>query len=110
LRGEAAAALALGRLDHSRVEAAGAYELAGSLEAAGIADFGEQVADEDRADTEDGLQRLAARVGAGEAAQLALEQLELLLECRDHGGDHVDLAAHVRIELERGDPAAPPRA
>jgi len=38
------------------------------LEAARVADLGEQVAGEDRADAEDRLQRLAATVGASEGA------------------------------------------
>ena len=103
--GEPAAPLALGRFDHARVKAAGTHQLPRPLEAARIADLGEQMAGEDRADTEDRLQRPAVLIGAGEATQFALDQFDLLLQCRDHGEDHVDLPAHVRVELERGDPA-----
>src|SRR6266511_1239345 len=65
--GEAAAALALGRLDHGRVKAAGAHQLPWSLEAADVADLGEKVAGEDRPDSEERLQRPAALVAAGVA-------------------------------------------
>src|SRR5439155_18046396 len=48
-------------------------ELAGTTEAARIADLGEQVTGEDRADTPDRLQRAQTAVVAGELAQLAVE-------------------------------------
>src|SRR3954465_2541920 len=47
LLGEPTAAPALGRLDHARVEAAGADELPRPLEAARLTDLGQQVAGED---------------------------------------------------------------
>jgi hypothetical protein len=65
LLGETTAALALGRFDHARVEAAGADQLPRPLKARDVADLGEQVAGEDRADAEDRLQRLAAAVVPG---------------------------------------------
>jgi hypothetical protein len=106
LLGETAAPLAVGRFDHARVKPAGAHQLPRPVEAACLADLGEQVAREDRADTEDRLQRLTAPVGARVAAQLALDKLELLFQPGDHRDDHVDLRSHMPVELERGDPAA----
>jgi hypothetical protein len=55
--------------------AAGTDQLPRPLEAVDVADLGEQVAGEDRADPEDRLQRSAAPVATGVAAQLGLEQL-----------------------------------
>src|SRR2546425_195484 len=82
-RRRVAAALAVGGLDHDGVEAGGADELAGAAEASRVADLGQQVAGEDRADTPDRLQRLQTGVGAGEAAQLAVELADLLFERGD---------------------------
>jgi hypothetical protein len=84
LLGKPATAFAVCRFDRSGVETACANELPCAVEAAGVADLGEQVTGEDRADAEDRLQRLAAPVGASEAAQFALEQLELFVERRHH--------------------------
>jgi hypothetical protein len=66
LLGKPAAALALGRFDHTRVKSTRAHQLPRPVEAARLADLGEPVAGEDRPDTEDRLQRLAAAVGASE--------------------------------------------
>jgi hypothetical protein len=60
LLGETAAPLAVGRFDHARVKPTGAQQLPRPGEAARLADLGEQLAGEDRADTEDRLQRLTA--------------------------------------------------
>jgi hypothetical protein len=54
-------------------------ELARTVEAVGVADFGEQVKGQDRADPEGRLECLAAAIAAGEATHLALERVQLLL-------------------------------
>jgi len=81
-------------------------ELARPVEAVDVADLGEQVKGQDRADPEDRLECLAAAIAAGEAAQLALEQLQLLLESTHDREHHLDLRAGARVELEPVDPAA----
>jgi hypothetical protein len=68
--GELAATARLARLLDDRVEPGQAGDLVGATESARLTDLGEQVAGEDRADTVDRLQRLAAPIIAGEAAQL----------------------------------------
>src|SRR6266511_3654573 len=75
--GEVAAAAALARFDDDGVEAGQAGDLLGAAEAAGLADLGEQVAGQDRADPVDRLQRPAALVGAGEATQLRVDGVQL---------------------------------
>src|SRR5262249_1250797 len=64
-----------------------------------------QMTSEDRPDTEDRLQRLTAAVDTREPAQLAFDELELLLERGHHRDDHVNVRACARIEIERTDPA-----
>src|SRR6266487_1156032 len=64
--GQVAAAARLTGLVDDGVEAGQAADLLGALEARRLADLGEQVAGEDRPDTIDRLQGLAALVGAGE--------------------------------------------
>jgi hypothetical protein len=73
-----AAAAALARLVDDRVEAGQPGDLLGAAEAARLADLGEQVSGQNRPDPIDRLQRLAALIVAGEAAQLAVDRLQLL--------------------------------
>ena len=80
LLGEATTAPTISRFLDGRVKPAGAHKLPRPPEAAGVADLGEQMAGEDRADAEDRLQRPAAPVAARVTAQFALEQLDLLLQ------------------------------
>src|SRR6185437_1130742 len=53
------------------------------------------------------LERLAAGIAAGEAAQLGLDEFELLVERDDQRQHHVDLCTHARVELERDHPTSP---
>jgi hypothetical protein len=75
--GELAAKARLSRLVDDRVEAGQAGDLLGAAEAARLVDLGEQMAGEDRADPLDRLQRPSSCVGAGEAAQLAVDRIQL---------------------------------
>jgi hypothetical protein len=68
--GELALAAAVAGLINDRVKAGQAGDLVGVAEAMGLADLGQHVAGQDRPDPVDRLQRLAALVLAGEAAQL----------------------------------------
>ena len=65
------------------------------------------MAREDRAASEDRLECLATGIAAGEAAQLGLDDFELLVERDDERQHHVDLRAHSRVELERDHPTSP---
>lgn len=89
--GEMAAAASVARLVDDRIEAGQAGDLPGAAEAAGLPDLGQQVAGEDRPDPVNRLQRLAALVGAGEAAQLDVDRVELRLERRDDREQRLDL-------------------
>src|SRR6266516_2651349 len=60
---------------------------AGAAEATRLAGLGEQMAGEDRADRVDRLQRLTPCVGAGEAAQLAVDRIQLHRERGDDRGE-----------------------
>jgi len=66
--GEMAAAAGFAGLVDDRVEPGQTGDLSATVEPACLADLGEQVAGENRPDPVDRLQRLAALVGAGEAA------------------------------------------
>jgi hypothetical protein len=57
--------------------------------------IGQQVAGQDRPDPVDRLQRLAALVVAGEAAQLGVDRVQLRLQGRHHREQRVDLQASV---------------
>ncbi len=73
--GQLAAAASLAGFVDDRVEAGRAGDLLGAAEATGLADLGQQVAGEDRADPVDRMQRLAALVLAGETAQLGVDRV-----------------------------------
>jgi len=59
------------------------------------AEDAKQVAGEDRPDSVDRLQRPATLVAAGEATQLAVDRVQLLLQRRHHRQKRVDLQARV---------------
>jgi hypothetical protein len=80
---EPTAASGLARLGDDGVEPGGAGHLAGAVEATGLSQLGEEVTGENRADAVDRLEGVAAGVGAGEAAKLGFQRLELLLEDGD---------------------------
>src|SRR5262249_9689676 len=103
--GEVAAPRRLAPGVDDRVEARGPHPPGGAAEALGFAELGEDVAGEDRADAVDRLERLAAAVGACEAAQLALELALLVLEQVDQAQQRLDLRPRDRGERERADPA-----
>jgi hypothetical protein len=100
-----AATARLARLVDDRVEPGQAGDLLGAAEAARLADLGEQMAGEDRADPIDRLQRLTACVAAGETAQLAVDPVKLHLERGDDREQRVDLQPRVRVQAQGCDPA-----
>jgi hypothetical protein len=63
------------------------------------------MAGKDRTDPVDRLQRLTTCIGASEAAELAVDCLQLHLERRDHGEQRVDLQPRMRVQPKRSDPA-----
>src|SRR5437762_3103175 len=105
LFGEPAAPARVGRLEDDRIEAGGAYDLACAAEAPCVADLGKQVTGDDRADAVDRLKRLKARIGAGQAAKLAVDLRELLLDRLDNPELSVDQCADVRLKGQPGEPA-----
>src|SRR5438034_1194461 len=73
---EMAAPARLARLVDDRVEPGKPRDLLGATETACVADLGEQVTGEDRADPVDRLQRLAALIAASETPQLRVDPPE----------------------------------
>src|SRR5436190_15429598 len=88
---EMAAPARLARLVDDRVEPGKPRDLLGATETACVADLGEQVTGEDRADPVDRLQRLGALIAASETPQLRVDRPELRLQRADDREQRVDL-------------------